>query len=116
MAKEPHFAVVVCKAFENGSRQRALQQGEASTEKIVANLFDTLALTLGQKLAVAFSLTKSQYRTVAEDALRMIATLLPMVKEVNQLKDIAEGILHGLVHLVSFTEVCTQHFARRPDL
>eukprot|EP01041_Mallomonas_annulata_P009060 gene9060-18769_t len=99
--KKANFATILCQAFDGGSRQKLLQQGNKLPEDMLLNICKTLKLSTAQTLAFAFALIQSPYRSLNQEALKLLKAKLP---EIVSFENMHEDILHGLVQYVTTSE------------
>eukprot|EP01041_Mallomonas_annulata_P006467 gene6467-13061_t len=96
--KKANFATILCQAFDGGSRQTLLQQGNKIPEDMLLNICKTLNLSTSQTLAFAFALIQSPYQSLNQEALKLIKIKLP---EIVSFDNIYEDILNELVQYVT---------------
>ena len=100
--KRANFATILCQAFDGGSRQKLLQQGNKLPDDMLLNICKTLKLSTAQTSAFAYALIQSPYRMLSQEALKLFKSKLP---EFGSFNDLHEDVLHGLVLYVTTSEV-----------
>jgi hypothetical protein len=91
--------------MEGGNRRQSLQQGAKLPEDFLGTICRTLKLSPVQTIAVAYAISRSQYRSLAQDAVKLLRSRLPEIGASSPLGELSEDILHGLALLASSSEV-----------
>lgn len=95
--KKPNFVSIICQAFEGGTREKMLQMGAEVPSFFLSGFCRALNLSASQSSVVAFSLMHSQYRSLVQEALKLLKSKIP---EMTSVSDVSEEALQGLTRFV----------------
>ena len=103
--KSQNCTSILCLALEGGSRQKGLQQGSRLPDDTISNICKTLKLSALQTVAFAFAISKSQYKVLAQDAIKLLRSKLPEISIGTDFNEVHNDIIHNLSILVASSEV-----------
>jgi hypothetical protein len=81
------------------------KQGNKNLESFASNICNILKLTGAECVALAYSLTQSQFRVYAADAFRIVKTKCAEVNSVDSVANIHNDVLKAVATYIQSSEV-----------
>jgi CCR4-NOT transcription complex subunit 1 len=95
--KRPNFVSILVQSFEGGAREKMLQMGAQVPDYFLGGFCKSLGLSPSQSAVVAFALMHSQYRSLVQEALKLLKAKIP---EMTSVSDVTEEAVQGLTRFV----------------
>mmetsp|Transcript_13579 Transcript_13579/g.30419 ORF Transcript_13579/g.30419 Transcript_13579/m.30419 type:complete len:2214 (+) Transcript_13579:205-6846(+) len=95
---------LICTAFESGLRQDMYKQGNKNLESFASSICNILALSGAECVALAYSLTQSQFRVYAADAFRIIKTKCAEINSFEIVANVHMDLLTSVAHYIQSSE------------
>ncbi|CAM9216626.1 unnamed protein product, partial [Ectocarpus fasciculatus] len=99
--KRPNFVSILCQSFEGGAREKMLQMGAQVPEFFLSGFCKVLNLSASQATVVAFALMHSQYRSLVQEALKLLKS---KIIELTSVSDVTEEAVQALTRFVITNE------------
>jgi len=91
---------IICKAFDSGNRQKAVQQGSKLADDYLSSIFGPMIMSASQLCCLNYALAQSNTKTFSAEALSILKLRLV---DIDTLNDIPDDILSGFLNFVRMT-------------
>ena len=91
---------IICKAFDSGNRQKAVQQGSKLADDYLSSIFGPMIMSASQLCCLNYALAQSSTKTFSAEALSILKLRLV---DIDTLNDIPDDIVSGFLNFVRMT-------------